>query len=95
MISGIKQFLSHFIPATKSDIHKLEKLIMATAKEQLDALNAQLDKVTAEILAEVKTLEDKLSSQDISPEAQASLDTLKAKVQALDDLNPDVAPPAP
>lgn len=72
---------------------------MATAKEQFDALATQLDKVTTEILAEIKAFEDKIAAAgtDIPADAQASFDAIKAKIQALDDLNPDAptTPPTP
>jgi chromosome segregation ATPase len=60
---------------------------------QLAALNTQLEKATTEIKTEIGNLETQLGNVEIPAGAQAALDSLKAKVQALDDLNPDA--PAP
>lgn len=83
-----------FTPATKADI---EKILMKQADLQasLDALTAQLDKATEEITTEIKTLTDALANVDLPQGAVDSLDRLKAKVQALDDLNPDAPAPTP
>lgn len=61
----------------------------------IEAINTQLDKASTEIFDEIKTLTDSLGNVEIPQEAQDSLDRLKTKVQALDDLNPDapVTPP--
>jgi len=57
--------------------------------EKLNELNTKLDKATGEILAEVAALQAALLNVEIPTEAQDALDSLTAKVQALDDLNPD------
>lgn len=56
--------------------------LMATAAQQLTDLKAQLADTTADILAKL----DQLSQQagNLSPEAQATLDEIKAGVQQLD-----------
>lgn len=56
---------------------------MATAKEQLDALKAQLSDTTADVLAKIDQLMEQ--AQNLSPEAQATLDEIKAGVQSLDE----------
>ena len=57
---------------------------------QLTALSTQLDKALAEIQAEIQKLTDAVAAAGASsPEVDAALQTLKDKVQALDDLNAD------
>lgn len=76
----------------------LERKLMATMEElqaTLDATADQLAKASAEIVAEIKTLQDELAAGAVTtPGVDASVARLKALAQALDDLNPD-APPAP
>ena len=66
---------------------------MATQAElaqQLTDLGTQLDKVLGEINAEIQKLEDAIAAAGNStPEVDAALASLKAKVQTLDDLNAD------
>lgn len=57
--------------------------LMATAKEQLTALKTQLADTTADVLAKLDQLTQQLGTLD--PEAQATLDEIKAGVQQLDD----------
>lgn len=94
---GCAWFKSHALPSNENDLKKMEHAIMAkltTLKEQLDALNAQLEKAKGEIVAEIEALKGALSDVDIPEEAQASLDKLAGLAQSLDELNPD-APPQP
>lgn len=91
--SKTNRWWNKVVPASKKEIEKLMATV-AELKGQIDAISAQLDKASAEILAEIKTLEDKLANTTIPDDAQASIDSLKAKVQALDDINPD-QPPTP
>lgn len=78
---------------------KLDTLgvIMATAAQQLTDLKAQIGDTTADVLAKL----DQLTQQagNLSPEAQATLDEIKAGVQQLDDTVGDAdgsdAPPPP
>lgn len=56
-------------------------------------IGAQLEKAKAEILAEIKNLQDALADADVPAAAEAAIAALKDKAQALDDINPDVAPP--
>lgn len=66
---------------------------MATQAElaqQLTDLGTQIDKVFGEITAEIQKLEDAIAAAGgTTPEVDAALASLKAKVQTLDDLNPD------
>jgi hypothetical protein len=68
--------------------------IMKTNAELLQILTdlgTQLDKTQAEILAEIKKLQDAIAAAGgTTPEVDAALASVQAKVQALDDLNPDV-----
>jgi len=70
---------------------------MATAKEQLTQLKAQIADTTADVLAKLQQLTDQLGNLD--PEAQATLDETKAGVQSLDDAVGDAdgsdEPPVP
>ena len=98
MNSGIGGWWSHLTPATKKDLDKAVDKIMATVQElntKLTAINAQLDKATAEIVDEINKLKAALNNVDLPADAQASLDALTTKVQALDDLNPDAPTPPP
>lgn len=61
---------------------------LATLQEQLDELNASFAKGSAEVVALIQKLTDQLANTTITPEAQASLDSLKAKADALDALTP-------
>lgn len=67
--------------------------IMATQAEleqQLTDIGTQLDKVFGEIQDEIQKLEDAIAAGGITtPGVDAALAALKAKVQNLDDLNPD------
>lgn len=70
--------------------------LMATAAEQLLELKAQLADTTADVLAKIGQLTEQLG--ELSPEAQATLDEIRAGVQQLDDTVGDAdgsdAPPA-
>jgi hypothetical protein len=108
MISGIKQFLSHFIPATKSDIHKLlmknDELAakLNTLTTTVGTIGSQFVKAQGEIVTELANLKEAINNADV-PEAVTTavttlgdaIDKLTPVAQAFDDLNPDVAPPAP
>lgn len=71
---------------------------MASAKEQLTELKTQLADTTADVLAKLDQLTQQLGQLD--PEAQATLDEIKAGVQSLDQAVGDAdgsdtpAPPA-
>lgn len=63
---------------------------------QLNALAAQLAKAQAEILGKIAELETQLTQTgDLPDDIQEALDALKAHVQALDDVVPDVPAPTP
>ena len=57
----------------------------------LSALVVGVDK----IIEEVQALKDGLGDTEIPAEAQTHLDNLTARLQALDDLNPDATPEPP
>ena len=100
---------SHHGHATKQDLDRMEKRIMATAKELADrittlttsvgAIGDQLAKAKSEIDKEIQDLKDAVAGGDLSAieTAVTDLETAVGKVtpvsQALDDLNPDVTPP--
>lgn len=58
---------------------------MSEVQDAVDAVVAQIGKAKDEIVAEIAALEAREPSVDLSG--------LKAAAQALDDLNPDPAPP--
>lgn len=78
--------------ATKQDLKTTEENIMATLKEQLDAIeasqNAQAEKLAEAIgeltiaisdqAAEIATLKEQVANGSISAEAQATLDRITA-----------------
>lgn len=72
--------------------------IMAALKDlatQLVALNDQVQKSRTEVLAKIAELEAALSNVELPADAQAALESLKASVQAVDDVVPDAAPEPP
>lgn len=82
--------------ATKEDLKKLEERLTVKVSEllpKLTALDTHLDKVKAEILAEIKRLNDALSDTEIPADAATALDNLEAKAQSIDDIVPDSSTP--
>lgn len=62
----------------------------------IKAAKDQLIKAREEITAKLTKLEDALAHIDVPPEdAMAAIEELKAVVQSLDDIVPDVAEPTP
>lgn len=72
---------------------------MAIKQSELPAALAkvadQVSKGIDEVVAEIANLQTQIGDAPISDAAQASLDRLGVLAQKLDDLNPDVTPPAP
>ena len=62
-------------------IDHLEEL-MANAKEQLDSLSIRFDDFTADVRAALATLT--AERENLTPEGQAALDALSAKLSAAD-----------
>ena len=90
-LSDAKLVLAAFaaIERIESNVNVLG-VLMATAKEQLDALKAQMTDTNADVrarLAELNAKVDQLTAQlgTLDPDAQATLDAIKADVQALDE----------
>jgi predicted RNA polymerase sigma factor len=69
--------------------HHLQGAIVSEVQDAVDAITAQINKGTAEVVAEVAALEAQVAAGE-TPDFTA----LKAAAQALDDLNPDPAPEA-
>ncbi len=60
---------------------------------QLTALKDQLAKAKTEIIDKLTALGDALdAADDVTPEVQSAFDDLKAAVQGVDDIVPDVPP---
>lgn len=76
-------------PADITGINRKLDNIMATITERLKAVETAIDDASAEIVAEIAKLKD----ENLSPEGEATLARLEAKVTALKDIVPD-APPA-
>lgn len=71
-------------------LSKMENRIMSANQDKINALAAQLDKVSLEIKEEIQTLKDAAANGeplDFSP--------LESRVQGLDDLNADAPAPEP
>ncbi len=80
----------------KMILHQQKKIIMNQTElaQALNDVSTQLDKVFAEITAEIQKLEDAINNAgSTSPEVDTALTSLKAKVQTLDDLNQDIPTP--
>lgn len=86
----------HGFPDHTVQLDRLEAL-MATAAEQLLELKAQLADTTSDVLAKLDQLTEQIGQ--LSPEAQATLDEIRAGVQQLDDTVGDAdgseVPPPP
>jgi len=78
-----------------SILKHLEKVMATQAdlEKQLTDLSTQLDKVIGEVQKDLADLKAALDAAGtVTPGVQTAFDKLAAKVQALDDLNPDAAP---
>ncbi len=76
-------------------IKKLNQIIMEQKDFalQLTALKDQLAKAKTEIIDKLTALGDALdAADDVTPEVQSAFDDLKAAVQGVDDIVPDVPP---
>jgi hypothetical protein len=85
-------WLEKILPATVADVKQTKQEVLMKVSEladKLTALDTQLGKAQAEINAEIDALKAALNNVEIPAAAQAAIDNLSAKVQALDDLNPD------
>ena len=69
-----------------------EEIVMKLSElsGELVAVVNQVTKVREEILARIDELEDALLNVDLPIEAEFALEALRAGIQGLDDLNPDV-----
>lgn len=87
-----------FLKPVLSSINHLKRVVAMNQTEVLEALNgvnATLDKIgseTTELLAEVQTLKDTIEAGTVSPEVEAALAAVVARVKAVDDLVPDAEP---
>ena len=91
-----KHYHTHFHYGNEAVLKQINKKllkIMASQEEvaaQLTALTAQLEKVKAEIQANLDALAQAIADQgNATPEVEAALAALTASVQSADDLNPD------
>lgn len=72
-----------------ADINKKLRKIMANLEERFNALNAKLEEASKEILAEL----EKLRNMELPAEAEASLQAIETKANAMADISPPVEPP--
>lgn len=75
-------FHFHESPDITEQLNRMEQM-MASAAEQLAALKTQLADTTSDVLAKIEQLTGQLG--ELSPEAQATLDEIKAGVEQLDE----------
>ncbi len=66
-------------------IRKVDR-IMPTLQERFDQVNANLTEASTEILAELANLR----GMNLPPEAEASLEAIEARANALKDVSPPV-----
>jgi len=94
ILSSLRRLLEWLCPCRRElrQIIKQQGEIKMKLSELLDALSAlddQIDKAQAEILAKIAALEAALVNVEIPADAQAKIDELKAAAQSLDDIVPD------
>lgn len=69
------------------------KMAIQDTLDRLAAIDGKIDKVGAEIRAEVQGLRDQIAALTVTPEQQAALEaslaSIESKLQGLDDLNAD------
>ena len=88
--------------ATKEDIHRLENLLrqfehsinmkVSEIPAFISSIKDELIKAKTEILDKIAALEAATADAELSPEAVAALDDLKATAQGIDAIVPDVPP---
>ncbi len=81
------------IATLKEHVLSLERKMAMTKDElvvELGKVKDQVDKSKAELVGKIADLEATLNN--VTPETVAALDALKASVQAVDDITPDVTP---
>lgn len=71
----------------------LERQIMSSAQDAVDAVVARLGKAKDEIVAKIADVEAQLAAAGAAD--QVDLSALQAAAQALDDIVPDPAPEPP
>ena len=97
--------LFSFLPATRRQVLELKHIILnaqelfmanqAQIAAGLVAASAALTKIgqeTSTTLQKVAALEEQIANGNVSPELQTAFDDLKAQLQRVDDLVPDVVP---
>lgn len=78
-LAGTLTHIKADLTIIKAEVRKLGR-DMATATEQLTALTAKVDDLIADVRAALAVI----GGDELSPEAQASLDAINAKVDAFD-----------
>lgn len=90
-----------FLKPVLSSLTHLKRIIAMNQTElveALDTVNAAVEKIgteTTALLAEVQTLKDTIEAGTVSPEVEAALAAVVARVKAVDDLVPDAPEPDP
>jgi hypothetical protein len=80
-----------WFPVFSWELEELKGLLMGAVEDALESINIQLGKAKDEILSEIATLEQQIADNAVNPD---TLQALKDKAQALDDVVPDVVPPS-
>ncbi len=70
-------------------MHKETMMKLSEAIALLTSVDAQMEKAKTEILQKIADLEASLADVELPPEAQAIVNDLRVKAQALDDIVPD------
>jgi hypothetical protein len=87
-----------FLKPVLSSINHLKRIIAMNQVELVEALNAvnsTVEKIgteTTALIDEVQTLTDTINAGTVSPEVEAALAAVVARVKAVDDLVPDADP---
>ncbi len=99
MSSGWKWFTSRFLPATKADVEKLEKLIVMKEEELealLDKQTTQIGKIAKEqsdrfdvLTAKIQELTDAINAGEVKPSLVEKATAVQTALDSLDAAIPD------
>lgn len=81
----IENVIFYHPPTCKEVAMKLNELSAV-----VNGLVGQVEKVKTEVLARIDELSAALQDVALPAEAEAALEALRARIQSLDDMNPDV-----
>jgi hypothetical protein len=96
-----KLFRHWLLKPVLSVLNHMQRTIAMNQQELIDALNGVNEAVgkvgteTTALLAEVQALKDAIEAGTVTPEVEAALAAVVARVKAVDDLVPDAPAPDP